>query len=321
MVTSWLWDFDADGQFDDASGKTVQFTFGQPAAFPVRLKVITTTGSDSMATPKDVIVHPLPDVNFRVDNLCEGETGLYQDQSSISSGAITQYNWDFDNNGVVDDNSGPVVSFTNGPPATFVTRLNCVSDQGCSAFTEKTTEVFPLPQAAFSTGPVCVGVPTFLDNISLSDDPVLFYRWDFGDGQELIDSGDVNHVFDTVQDFEVTLIAVSDNNCRDTTSQTVTVNPLPDDSLELSGDSALVEGTTLTISVVGASNIFSWSTGSNTSSITVSEAGNYAVTFTDANDCSASRSAQVTVIPSDAPVRIANNVLTPNGDGINDFLL
>ena len=139
-VASWKWDLDNDGAYDDAIGNETYYSFDQAGTYTVGLKVILYSGyADS--TSKPAVVNPLPEVNFQVDNLCEGKPAVYMDNSTVQSGSIVQYKWDFNNDGVVDNNSGPVVSYTCGPAQTYITKLECVTDAGCSSFTTKTTEV------------------------------------------------------------------------------------------------------------------------------------------------------------------------------------
>src|SRR6202008_814735 len=76
---------------------------------------------------------------------------------------------------------------------------------------------------------------------------------------------------------------------------------------------------TVTNSVVlnagNPTSVFLWNTGDTSQMITVSTAGNYSVTVTDANGCSASDDVNVkikgflTAIPEG---------FSPNGDGINE---
>jgi hypothetical protein len=67
--------------------------------------------------------------------------------------------------------------------------------------------------------------------------------------------------------------------------KSVTVNPLPAATITPSGSVAICAGTTTTLTA-GAASSYLWSNGATTQSITVG-AGNYSVTVTDANGCSA----------------------------------
>lgn len=63
---------------------------------------------------------------------------------------------------------------------------------------------------------------------------------------------------------------------------------------------------------------YGWSTGETTSSIQVTQPGNYFLTVTNAGVCKAVDSVQFITVNCDSQFEIPN-VFTPNGDGINDW--
>ncbi|MFQ5335026.1 MAG: PKD domain-containing protein, partial [Flavobacteriales bacterium] len=317
LITSWLWDLDNDLQYDDASGKDITYIFPQAGSLPVSLKIIPTIGQPDSVT-KQAIVNPLPNVNFHVDNACAFQAALYIDQSTISSGSITQWQWDFDNDNVVDDISGPNVFFTVGPPQTYVSKLTCISDLGCTAFATKTTEIFPQPVVDFMFWGTCVGEGTTFHNNSTPNDSISYYLWNFGDSNYETTFDDPVHIYEAPGAYQVSLIALTDNNCRDTATVNVGINPTPDIVFSYSGDSALLEGQQVTVSVEGSMDAYQWSTGETTGNITISSQGTYHVTVTDANQCTAEDSLDI-IVKQDV-VSVLNEILTPNSDGVNDYL-
>ncbi len=120
-----------------------------------------------------------------------------------------------------------------------------------------------------------------------------------------------------------TIIGIS-NNCADTTSTTVTVNPVPIVTISGLTTIAACESTVLS-AFPAAAGTYSWGPLINMvcntcQSATVSPltATNYYVTYTDLNGCSDSASVTVNV------VSIYNYYMptgfSPNGDGVNDTL-
>ena len=75
----------------------------------------------------------------------------------------------------------------------------------------------------------------------------------------------------------------------------MTVNPLP--SVNISGSSSFCHGDNVTLTATGAST-YAWSNASTDATITVSSAGTYTVTGTDANGCSNTATKTVAVNPA-----------------------
>ncbi len=82
--------------------------------------------------------------------------------------------------------------------------------------------------------------------------------------------------------------------CDSTIDLTLTVNTLPTPTI--SGNTAICQGNSTTLAALGGTT-FLWNNGSSSQAISVSEAGVYSVTVTDANGCSNSTSATVSVSP------------------------
>lgn len=314
-IQSWQWDIDGDSVFE-FSGKTIVYLFASNDTFPVKLKVTPLTGTaDSII--KNVIIDPLPDVNFHVDNLCALKKATYYNQSTITSGSIGQFLWDFDNNGVTDDNSNDTVTYTCGPAQTYITRLTCVSDKGCSSFATKTTEVFPQPDVSFTSSNNCAGDSTLFTNTSNISSPD-FFLWDFGDGGASSEMSP-GHYFSNAGNYNVILIAATVNGCRDTSQTVIVAINQPPSVVINAPDTIFSEGNQLTLTASGAIS-YTWWNGYTGQSVSINDGGTYTVTGTDANGCSDEASFSVTKIPLPV-VSVASNILTPNGDNINDFLL
>jgi len=317
-IASWKWDMDNDGAFDDANGKTVYFLFPQPNATSVGLEITANSGAKDSIT-KTVTVNPLPNVDFFVNNLCEGKAATYISMSGISNGTINQYKWDFDNNGVDDAVGNDTVNYTCGPAQTYLTKLTCVSVAGCSAFALKTTQVYPQPTASFSSNYFCVGNNTVFTNGTTISNPD-FYSWNFGDGNQAVTTGDAYIAYDMPGNYNVQLIAVTQSGCRDTFANSVTINPLPVISVSINDDDQIYDGESVVLTASGGTS-YSWVPGGETTnSITVTNSGNYFVYGADASTCMNVASQSVTKIGPSDTVSVAGILMTPNGDGINDYL-
>lgn len=319
-IASWTWDLNNDGVFGDQTGKVINFAFANDQLSPASLKIIPNVGNADSVT-NDVWVNPVPDVNFNVDNACADQAAHFISTSTINSGTITQYQWDVYDDNIIDDNSGDNIYFTIGPAQTYTTTLICISDSGCSAFATKTTEVFPVPVADYAVSNPCVNEATvFQNSSSLPGDSIAFYLWTFGDGVVDVTDWNAAHVYDTAGTYSSSLVAVSAHNCADTLVVPVTVYELPNVALSYSsGDTVIVGDVPLEITVTGNADTYLWSTSETTVSISVTDPGYYTVAATDVNGCTRTLEANITF--SEGGVNVLNDLLTPNADGFNDYLM
>jgi len=114
------------------------------------------------------------------------------------------------------------------------------------------------------------------------------YLWSNSSTSQNITASSAGNYFVTVTD---------GNNCSASSSVSVTVNPLPTASITPSGPTTFCVGNSVMLTAGGANN-YLWSNSSTSQNITVSSAGNYFVTVTDGNNCSASTSVSVIVNPN-----------------------
>ncbi len=105
----------------------------------------------------------------------------------------------------------------------------------------------------------------------------------------------------------VSVTVTDGNGCSDTRTLDVVEHPLP--VANINGLLRFCTDGSTTLSGDGGFAAYSWSNGSSQPSISVSQAGNYSLTVTDANGCSDDIAVAVTEIPE----------LTPAIDGETDF--
>ncbi len=119
-----------------------------------------------------------------------------------------------------------------------------------------------------------------------------FYLWSNGATTEKI----------TASNSQVYSVTVTSMGCSATSpATTVTVNPLPSTPvITASGATTVCEGDSVVLTSSAATG-YKWSTGATTQSIAVKSTGNYGVTVTNANGCSASSNIQFTIHSTPVP--------------------
>lgn len=171
-----------------------------------------------------VVVHPLPVVSFTTPSQgCAPLCPTIQDSSSIASGSITSLSWSSS-----DGQTGSGASFSPcySDPGTYSLTLNAVSDKGCSSqFVESNfIEVYPDPVSSFNIFPEETSIlEPYIETLNTSINGGSYY-WDFGDSTSTTLSNP-QHTYADTGLYEVMLITVSPDGCRDTSYSDVLIKP------------------------------------------------------------------------------------------------
>jgi len=188
--------------------------------------VLVTTGAGCQATDQvTVTVNPLPVASFQNSgNVCQYNAISFNDQSSVTTGYIAVWNWNFGDGGTA----------TNSDPSNFYSAygdfnvaLTVTTDQGCIDQQTIPVTVYEKPTAMISAPDVCDGNPVMFNNTSsISDASSLSYAWDLGDANNSTSANPV-HSYSGWGHYNVTMIVSSVHSCLDTMQILANVNPLP----------------------------------------------------------------------------------------------
>ncbi|MEO8761436.1 MAG: PKD domain-containing protein, partial [Bacteroidia bacterium] len=264
-ITSWQWDFNNDGVID---------TIGQHPA----PHVITPAGTDSvklivhsnstitytMAVPtcsaqvtEPVIIYPNPVVDFVGVDLkgCPTLNTAYTDLSTITTGSIVTWNWNFGNGQTSNSHYPLSQDYSNSSatlPVYYSVILTVISDQNCSTTKTKTNyiEVYPKPIAAFSWGPKdadlyeptitfvneAIGASTYTPTLTYGQYGVQYYLSDpFGSSSQpniVSNNTSFNHDYtnpdyiDTTEHYPVTQWVINSYGCKDSVTEIVVIKPI-----------------------------------------------------------------------------------------------
>ena len=138
--------------------------------------------------------------------------------------------------------------------------------------------------------------PTITGNTSLCEGETTTLTANGGVSYVWSNASTSNSIF-VSQSGVYTVTATNAEGCSASASVTVTVNPLP--TITIGGNTTLCAGNSTTLTASGADS-YSWSTGDNTASVSISAFGIYTVTGTTTAGCSGT--ANVTVLVSQLPV-------------------
>ena len=249
-----------------ASGATT-YTWGNETTAELTVNAAgtyTVTGTDANGCENtasvEVTVNALPTVTI------SGETVFCEGGSSVltASGATT-YTW------------GNEITAELTVDAAGTYTVTGTDANGCenTANVEVTVNALPTMTISGETA-FCEGGST-----TLTASGATTYTWGNETTAEL--------TVDAAGTYTVT--GTDANGCENTASVEVTVNALP--TVTISGETAFCEGGNTTLTASGAAT-YTWG-DETTAELTVTEAGTYTVTGTDANGCENTASVEVTV--------------------------
>ena len=141
-IVSVLWDLNGNMNFNDASGDTIKHIFSSPGNKNIGLRIITDSGFVK-AIYHQVLVGYFPNANFSFDYVCEEDVTSFENLSTIQSGELEDFIWDFGDNSTISYLSNPEHLYNNS--GSYSAKLVVSSLLGCSDSTTKGVFVYPSP--------------------------------------------------------------------------------------------------------------------------------------------------------------------------------
>jgi gliding motility-associated-like protein len=268
-ITSWVWDFDNDGVFEQ-SGQNALHTYQSSGSFPVLLAVQDATGcSDTVS--HNVLSYALPQASFAHVNACVLEDVTFTDQSAAINvpgdvSTITNWLWNF-GDGSSSSIQNPIHSFDTAGAQQVA--LIVTTDKGCvdTGFNATPIISFPLPNVSFSHVNAChLEAVLFTDQTSTptvagASSSSSSWVWEFGNG----DSAFVNnpqHIFPSPGNHSATLTVTTNRGCTSSASNSQQIRsyflPNPDFSAIKLCEGVPTEFTDLSTSADGIINQWNW---------------------------------------------------------------
>lgn len=222
-IDTWYWDFD-DGNTSSLQNSTN--TYLAEGIYDVILKTTTTDGCHGTDT-QQVNVYAVPVADFSFTDECLSVANTFADQSTISSGNILSWTWDF-GDGSIDSIMNPTHQYN--VDGTYDVILEVEGVGGCTERDTQQVIVFPAPLSDFDAPTVCLGEATDFTDLTVINNAVInSWLWDFGDGNTS-DQQHPSHTYQVANTYSVNLTVTSDNGCVDDTTINAVVNIVPEAS-------------------------------------------------------------------------------------------
>jgi len=259
-------------------------------------------------------VYPVPTVAFTAPTVCSNNPSSFTDQSTIASGNIVGWNWNFGdgNSSVLQNPTHQYASASN-----YNVTLTVTSDLGCTnSITQSVTTNEP-PVAAFSAQVGCANNSVaFTDQSTIGSGNIVGWNWNFGDGNSSL-LQNPTHQYASASNYNVTLTITSDLGCTNSITIQVSTTAVAAPTITASGATTFCAGGSVTLTSSNGS-AYLWSNGETTASIDVVADGSYTVIITNADGCTSPASATTTVAVDQMPdltVTEVNNTITATQTG------
>ncbi|MEZ4924511.1 MAG: PKD domain-containing protein, partial [Crocinitomicaceae bacterium] len=225
-IASWTWDF-GDGSAIETTQNPVHI-FQTSGAFIVNLTVTSDFGCTA-STIIPTTVYPAPVADFTTPISCPDDTVQYTDLSTILSGTVVQWAWNFGDGGSANIQN-PLHQFQVLNDSFYVT-LIATSNYGCHDTVIKLVQTYPFP--TFQYGPeVTQGCQPFEvqfnDSTTVQGGVITNWEWTFDDGSQSF-AEDPIHIFINEGTYLVNLQVTTSDGCAYTDSllYPVVVYPMP----------------------------------------------------------------------------------------------
>ncbi len=320
VIINWDWDFDNNGSIDNTT-QNPSYVFPVDGTHDVLLTVTSTGGcTDNLLVT--VTVFPGVVSDFTFTDVCLNEVTDFTDQSTVTSGIIISWDWNFGDNTAHDNTQN--TTHTYASDGTFTASLTVVSDNACSSIYSEDITVYPLPNADFSSTSVCEGDPTVFSDLSnVSSGSISLWTYSFGDNTVSAPQNP-SHTYLVAGTYNAQLLVATAFGCLDSITKPVTVHPLPVVDFEAVPDNGCMplDVNFNDISTIATGNNVNWvwtietagTINEQNTSFTFPNAGLYDVTLTVTSDMgcttTVTQSNVVTVSPKPFPAFSFNPQIT-----------
>ena len=304
---------------------TFSYTFNTAGNYTVSLEATSANGCKGTKT-EQINIYPNPEAAFSSKEACYASQTTFINLSSIASGNVSNYSWDFGDNQQSNQNNPTHVYSSSG---TFNAVLSITSDHGCPSNIAQQVIVHPNPLVNFSAGMQGCGPVTasFSENSSILSGTITDRLWNFGDGGVSTDSIP-QHIYNQSGTYDVTLTVVSNYGClsSDVKPNVITVYPQP--LADFVADPMITDIENPVVHFQNQSQGYStyqwvFGDGTGTTNIlnpthTFSDTGSYSAMLMTVNNFGCRDSImRIIEVKLHSSLFIAN-CFTPNGDGNND---
>jgi len=180
QINGWEWDFGDNTA--NATSQNPTYVYAASGQFSVTLISITSDGCrDTVSNPTNVFDLPVADFTF--NNICEDDSAQFIDVSTVPTGTINDWQWDFGNGNAPNVQTPNPQSYAQDD--FYPVSLIVGSGFGCSDTLQTVIEIYPVPVANFTFDSVCFPLLVEFEDLSNPNGtyPITNWQWSFSDAQ------------------------------------------------------------------------------------------------------------------------------------------
>ena len=325
IVKSYYWDF-GDGITQTTLTPTNNHIYASFGNFLPKIILEDPSGCLIPVQAVDTVYVTGAKANFGNDDSLFCDFGMVKFiDSTTFNDPVLSYNWDFGDGGT-SLAQHPTHLYTS--PGNYTVRLAVQTQLGCVDTLIKTNIVKVVQRPLIDINGdsvVCINSPLLNGGVFLQPDTsVVTWQWVFPNGNTSTSQSPVAQIYKQAGTFTITAVATNSTGCKDTTTQSLLVNPLP--TVTMPGNITIQAGVPTIIPATYSAGVFNWIWSqpvglscTNCSNPEASPKFNtfYQVSFGDQNGCRNIGSILVQVLCQNSNLFIPNT-FSPNNDGSND---
>ncbi|RNI31521.1 gliding motility-associated C-terminal domain-containing protein [Rufibacter latericius] len=310
---SFTWNF---GDGTNSTEAAPSHLYAAPGTYTVSLAVKGANECEQTFS-STITVYPAPKPDFSPTVGCAADVVSFQDMTSLVSGRLTQWTWDF-GDGTTATTQHPTHRY--GREGSYTVRLTATSDLGCVTSISKTLSVSPAPLAQAGPDQLLCGSVTAKLEANVPSPATGQWTVVQGTGGTFSNAASPSATFTgTMGGTYVLRWTVSNSPCVNATDDVeIRLKPIP--QVEAGPDILLIEGESTPLKGSGQGKL-TWSPGTSLSNSTMANpmaspttTTRYYLNTVSDDGCPNQDSMLVTVIKR---LQVPT-AFSPNGDGSND---
>lgn len=211
------------GTGDSSAMEDTSYVFPKDSIYRVKLIATSDKGCIGIDS-QDITINPSPSVAFSVNDSAQcfrGHSYDFTNASTINSGSITTYGWNF-GDATTSSDTDPTGKIYNTAGVKNV-RLVAISDLNCTDTLTQPISVQRQPIAVFSTNDstqcLLENLFSFTNASTIGGTDTMFYNWDFGDANTNTQDTNTIHTYAANGTYTIKLVVTSNYGCKDSTTR------------------------------------------------------------------------------------------------------